>query len=66
MSTVLKLVVYSCRETISILKVLLAMALRGKLRGIVVCYRTDDGEENTVFTGIYKHNPELPWARRSR
>lgn len=52
---VLRLVEYRCRESISILKALLALALQGKLRGIVVCYRTDDGREKTVHTGIYKH-----------
>jgi hypothetical protein len=56
---VLKLVEYSCRDTISILKVLLSMALKGKLRGIVVCYRTDDGQEDTIFTGIYKAHPSV-------
>lgn len=56
MSNVLKLVEYSCRDTISILKALLALALRGKLRGLIVHYRTDDGEEDTVFTGLYKQD----------
>lgn len=54
---VLKLAAYRCRETISILKVLLDLALSGKLRGVMVCYRTDDGEEETVLTGAYKVNP---------
>lgn len=55
---VLKLVEYSCRDTISILKVLLSLALKGGLRGLVVCYRTEDGREDTVCTGIYKAHPE--------
>jgi hypothetical protein len=53
----LRLVDYKCRETISILKVLLGLALEGRLRGVVVLYRMDDGRENTVFTGVYKRQP---------
>lgn len=56
---VLRLVQYSCKETISILKVLLSLAVQGKLRGVAILYRTDDGEEDTVFTGIYKDHPSL-------
>jgi hypothetical protein len=54
---VLKLVEYRCEDTVSILKVLLSMALKGKLRGLIVCYRTDEGVEDSVFTGIYKSRP---------
>jgi hypothetical protein len=54
---VLRLVRYSCKETVSILKVLLSLALQGKLRGLMVCYRTEDGTEDTVFTGLYKDHP---------
>ena len=53
-AVVLKLVEYSCRDTISVLKVLLSLALKGKLRGLLVCYRDEDGREDTVFTGVYK------------
>lgn len=53
----MKLLEYRCKDTVSILKVLLSMALQGRLRGLVVCYRTDDGAEETVFTGAYKHHP---------
>lgn len=56
---VLKLVEYTCRDTISILKVLLGMALKGHLRGLVVCYRTHEGHEDSVFTGIYKAHPSM-------
>lgn len=55
---VIKLVEYACRDTIAVLKVLLSMAIKGRLRGLVVCYRTENGEEDTVFTGIYKAHPE--------
>lgn len=54
MSRVLKLVEYSCRDTISVIKSLLALAIKGKLRGLIVHYKTDEGEEDTVFTGLYK------------
>jgi hypothetical protein len=53
----LKLVEYKCRESVSILKVLLELALKGKLRGLVICYRTDDGTERTIYTGAYKAHP---------
>lgn len=55
--TVLQLVKYSARDTIEALRVLLAMALRGELRGLALCYRKADGTEESVFTGAYKANP---------
>jgi hypothetical protein len=55
---VLKLVEYRCRETVTILKALLALALAGKLRGLMVCYRTADGAEDSVLTGVYKVNAD--------
>jgi hypothetical protein len=53
---VLRLVEYVCKDTTAILKVLLGMALRGQLRGLIVLYRTDDGREETVYTGAYRAN----------
>lgn len=55
---VVRLVQYKCRETVAILKVLLTLALEGRLRGLIVCFRTDSGEEKTVFTGAYKAHPD--------
>jgi hypothetical protein len=55
--SVVKLIEYRCRDTVSILKVLLSLALAGKLRGLIVCYRSDDGEEKTAFTGVYRAHP---------
>lgn len=54
---VFKLLEYKCKDTVSILKMLLALALSGNLRGLMICYRTDDGQEQTVFTGAYKAHP---------
>lgn len=54
---VLELVKYTCRDTIAVLKVLLSMAIKGELRGLALCYRTQDGEESTIFTGLYKAHP---------
>lgn len=54
---VLRLIEYQCRETLAILRVLLDMAAKGKLRGLVVCYRTEEGHERTVYTGLYKAKP---------
>ena len=56
--SVIQLVRYPGRDTIAVLRVLLAKALRGELRGVVLCYRTDDGAEEAVFTGVYKARPE--------
>jgi len=56
---VLHIVRYTARETIEILRTLLAMAIRGELRGIALCYRTADGAEASLFTGAYKANPGL-------
>lgn len=55
---VIELAKYSSRDTVATLKVLLDMALKGNLRGLAVCYRTQDQEENSVFTGLYKLEPE--------
>jgi hypothetical protein len=55
---VVRLLEYTCRETVAILRVLLAMALGGKLRGTIICYRADTGEERVVFTGAYKAHPD--------
>lgn len=56
---VLRLVEYVCKDTVSILKVLLSMAIKGQLRGLIVLYRTEDGQEETVYTGAYKANSRL-------
>ena len=55
--SVIYLVKYINKETISVLKVLLTMAVKGELRGLALCYRTAEGAEKTVFTGHYKDNP---------
>lgn len=57
MAAVLKLVQYTCRDTLSILRVLMSMAVRGELRGLVVCYKTAEGVERAVLTGAYKASP---------
>lgn len=54
---VIELVKYSNRETIAALRVLLSKAQAGELRGVAVCFRTLDGEEDTLFTGAYKAHP---------
>lgn len=56
---VIELVKYSCKETIEVLRVLLALALRGQLRGLALAYRDENGREETVYTGAYKSNPTL-------
>lgn len=54
---VIKLAQYTARDTIDLLRTLLAMAIRGELRGVALCYRRADGTEDSVFTGLYKSNP---------
>lgn len=56
---VLELVKYNARETINVLRALLAMAIRGELRGLAICYRRPDGSEESLYTGAYKANPSL-------
>jgi hypothetical protein len=56
--TVVQIVEYTARDTVAVLKSLLSRALRGEIRGLAVCYRTDKGEEESAFTGNYKHHPE--------
>lgn len=54
----LSLVKYFDRGTVATLKVLLSMALKGELRGVLVFYRTPAGNEEVVATGIYEAHPE--------
>ena len=54
---VLHLVKYNARETIEVLRTLLAMAIRGEIRGVALSFRKADGTEDSVFTGSYKTNP---------
>lgn len=55
---VLELVKYTNRDTIAVLKSLLVKAIAGDVRGLAMCYRMKDGEEESSFTGAYKHHPE--------
>jgi hypothetical protein len=54
--SIIQLVKYFDRETIAVLRVLLSKALKGELRGLALCYRTQEGQEESVFTGIYRVN----------
>jgi hypothetical protein len=60
MPATLRLVPYTAKDIISTLKVLLSMAVNGKLRGLAVCYRTDDGQEHHVVAGLYRIRPNDP------
>jgi hypothetical protein len=48
---------FANKETISILKSLLARAIKGEIVGIALCFRTKQGDENVVFSGTYKTHP---------
>lgn len=54
----LSLVKYFDGNTVATLKVLLSMALKGELRGVFVVYRTPDGSDEVLATGIYRKHPE--------
>lgn len=56
---VVRLIKYSARETIETLRTLLAMAIRGELRGLAIAYRKADGSEHAIYTGAYRANPAL-------
>lgn len=56
--SIIELVKYESRETAAVLRALLAKATKGELRGLALCYRTDEGAEENVFTGVYKARPE--------
>lgn len=57
MFKLIKLAEYANRETISILKSLLARAMRGEVIGIALCFKTKAGEDLVVFSGAYKSRP---------
>lgn len=48
-----------CKETIAVLRFLLAMARSGELRGLVLCYWGAQGRREVLLTGTYRAQPEL-------
>lgn len=64
--SIIHMVKYTCRDTIAVLRVLLEMALKGQLRGLAICYRDDSGQEETIFTGVYKAHPDSRWGAIGR
>jgi hypothetical protein len=55
-AVVFSLVKYTARDTIAVLRALLELALSGKLRGVAICYRDTEGNEEVALTGIYRNN----------
>jgi hypothetical protein len=53
---VVKLVEYQHRETIGVLRALLARAVAGRIAGLAISMQSD-GAETALFTGVYKDNP---------
>jgi hypothetical protein len=47
------------KETLAVLRALLARAERGDLIGIACCFREPGGSDRCVSTGPYKANPAL-------
>lgn len=52
----------STRDTVSVLRVLLAMALRGTLGNVAVIYEKDGEDEEVVTTGAYRDPQRLTKA----
>lgn len=49
----------ACNETIAVLRFLLEKALRGELRGLVLCYwSSQGGREHVLLTDLYRARPE--------
>lgn len=59
MSAVLRLVEHPNLETIAVLEELLAMARKGEIKGMAVCYTTRTGEEKPRYTGLYRNRPSV-------
>lgn len=50
---VLRLVRNSTKQTIDALRQLLECAMRGEVVGLCICFKTKDGQEKAIFTGVY-------------
>lgn len=50
---VLRLVRNSTKDTLDALRQLLECAMRGEILGICICFKTRDGRERALFTGVY-------------
>lgn len=55
-----------CGETVSVLRVLLKLALRGELRGLALCYRERRGGDHVILAGMYRAHPESSFAAAVR
>jgi hypothetical protein len=48
---------FVCSDTVALTKWMAGQAKAGKLRGVAVCFRLEDADEEFVFTGPYKSRP---------
>lgn len=48
----------ACRQTIALLRHLLGLAVRGQLRGVVICYWVQGAGNQVALTGIFDADPE--------
>lgn len=62
MGVVLRLVRSSTKQTIEALRQLLECAIRGEIVGLCVCFKTRDGEEKALFTGVYSDRQQAASA----
>jgi hypothetical protein len=55
----LRIVSFSmCRETVAVLRDLLEKALTAKIRGMALCYWTQNGDSVVLLTGAYRVQPQ--------
>lgn len=57
MATVLRLVRRSNRDTVLVLKALLADAMASEFGDLALCYRDRHGIDRWVFTGVFEVRP---------
>lgn len=50
------------RETIALLRHLLALAISGHLRGLALCYWHQDIGHRVALTGVYSDEPDRAFA----
>lgn len=48
----------ACKQSISVLRCLLQLALKGELRGLALCYWTVEGGSRVILTGAYRADAE--------
>ena len=63
---VIDLATYSNKDTVAVLKCLLAQAVAGEVRGLAVLFADRQGQEFSAFTGAYAANTDQAAAATLR